>query len=155
VAFNDEGYSYKATVMKFNGTNWINVGAGGFSTGIANYESLAFSPSGIPYVAYEDCANGYGVTVMKYDTVSFGISELYHSKILIYPNPATDKIVIETLGLSKENILAIVNIEGQDVLTRQITEPKTVVDISSLPSGVYFMRVTGERTIEVGKFIKQ
>jgi hypothetical protein len=47
------------------------------------------------------------------------------------------------------------NLNGQVILTRQITEPKTPLDISSLPSGVYFVRLTGESTVEVGKFIKQ
>jgi hypothetical protein len=54
-----------------------------------------------------------------------------------------------------ENSLVIVNIEGQQLITRQITEPKTHVDINSLPSGVYFVRVTNEKTVEVGKFVKQ
>jgi hypothetical protein len=47
------------------------------------------------------------------------------------------------------------NLNGQEVLTRQITEPKTHVEISMLPSGVYFVRLTGERTVEVGKIIKE
>ena len=50
-------YSNKATVMKFDGTNWVNVGTAGFSAGGADYPSLAFSPSGEPYVAYKDDGN--------------------------------------------------------------------------------------------------
>ena len=43
--------------MKFDGTNWVNVGSAGFSAGESEYESLAFSPSGQPYVAYQDYLN--------------------------------------------------------------------------------------------------
>jgi hypothetical protein len=47
------------------------------------------------------------------------------------------------------------NLNGQELISRLITEPKTIIDISTLPSGIYFVRVTGEKTVEVGKFIKQ
>ena len=57
VAYTDWWKFGKATVMKFDGTNWVNVGNVGFSAGEADYTSLAFSPSGQPYVAYEDYAN--------------------------------------------------------------------------------------------------
>ena len=33
VAYEDCGNSWKATVMKFDGTNWVNVGNAGFSAG--------------------------------------------------------------------------------------------------------------------------
>jgi hypothetical protein len=91
---------------------------------------------------------------MYYDAPA-GIRELQSSQILIYPNPATDKITIKILGKPAQSGLSIVNIEGQQLITRQITEPKTQINISTLPSGVYFVRLTNERTVEVGKFIKK
>jgi hypothetical protein len=89
-----------------------------------------------------------------YDTPA-GIRELQSSQILIYPNPATDKITIKILGKPAQSGLSNVNIEGQQLITRHITEPKTQINISTMPSGVYFVRLTNERTVEVGKFIKQ
>jgi len=73
----------------------------------------------------------------------------------IYPNPATDKITVEQPGLTQSGNLTIVNIDGLELITRQITEPKTHLDISNLPSGVYFVRLTNDKTVEVGKFVKQ
>ena len=157
LAYRDNGYSGKATVMKFDGTNWVNVGTAGFSAGEVGYTSLAFSPSGQPFVAY---LNGgfpysYKATVMKYDSVFFGINELQESRSSLYPNPAIDEITLEILGVTKESNLAILNIEGQQLITRQITEPKTQLDISSLPQGVYFVRLTGDKVVRMGKIIKQ
>ena len=117
--------------------------------------SLAFSPAGQPYVAYEDYGTDFKATVMKYDSVYVGVKEPQESRISLYPNPATDKITVETLGTTGKSNLAIVNLEGQRLITRQITKPKTQIDISSLPSGVYFVRITNEKTLEVGKIIKQ
>jgi len=59
--------------------------------------------------------------------------------------------------LSRVNLQTILNRFGFItilIITRQITEPTTTIDIRALPSGVYVVRVTGERTVEVGKFIK-
>jgi hypothetical protein len=53
--------------MKFDGNNWVNVGTAGFSVGEAFSTSLAFSPSGEPYVAYQDSANSYKATVMTFN----------------------------------------------------------------------------------------
>jgi hypothetical protein len=67
---------------------------------------------------------------------SAGIDELRNSSnISVFPNPATDKMTIETSGAKDEGNLVIMNIEGQQLITRQITQPKTQIDISSLPSG--------------------
>ena len=74
--------------------------------------------------------------------------------ISIYPNPATDRITIEISGLTQGSNLSIVNIEGQQLIIRQITE-SNASSISSLPSGVYFVRLTNYKTVNVGKFVKQ
>jgi hypothetical protein len=149
------GNSSKATVMRFNGTNWMNVGNAGFTAGTASYTSLAFSQSGDPYVAYQDWGNSQKATVMKYDSVYVGISEQKQSQITLYPNPAVDKITIETSRETLKINLAIINFEGQQLITHQITETKTQVDISSLPGGVYFVRLMNEKTVEVKKIVKQ
>lgn len=116
--------------MKFDGTSWVNVGDAGFSAGATNYTSLAFSPSRVPYVAYEDCGNGFGATVMKYDSVFVGIDNPKGSRLSIYPNPAADKLTIELSEGVKENNISIVNLAAQELITRQISEPRTVIDLS-------------------------
>ena len=47
--------------------SWQNVGNAGFSAGTAWYTSLAISPSGEPYVAYQDGGNANKASVMKFD----------------------------------------------------------------------------------------
>jgi hypothetical protein len=77
--------------------------------------------------------------------------------IIIYPNPSSTTITVElsrTLTI-KNAILTINTMSGQQLITRQITEPKTQIDISNLPQGVYFVRLTNDRTVEIGKFVKQ
>jgi hypothetical protein len=50
---------------------WQNVGNAGFSDGISYYVSLAFSPSGEPYVVYSDAANSFKATVMRFDGINW------------------------------------------------------------------------------------
>ncbi len=98
-----------------------------------------------------------GGAIYKHGIIT-GISpglRLINPSICVYPNPATDRITVELSGETQESNVSIFNIEGQRVITSQITESKTQVDISNLPSGVYYVRVTNERTVEVGKFVKE
>ena len=53
--------------MKFNGTNWEQVGQAGFSAGSADPTSLAIDSSGTPYVAYQDSANSGKASMMKFN----------------------------------------------------------------------------------------
>ena len=133
----------------------MNIGNAGFSAGEVWFTSLAFSPIGQPYVAYEDGANSQMATVMKYDSVYWGVSELQASRLSLYPNPATDKITVEISGTAEGSNLSVLNIKGQQLITRQITEPKTQLDISCLPQGVYVVKLTNPKSVATTKLIKQ
>jgi len=71
----------------------------------------------------------------------------------IFPNPANSQITVETTPV--ESQLSILNLYGQELITHQITGFKTQLDISNLPAGVYFIRITNNKTVEMRKIIKQ
>jgi hypothetical protein len=97
-------------------------------------------------------AGQYDIFLAKIGAVT-GIHELKKSSdISVFPDPATDKITIETPAKGR---LSILNASGQELMIRQISEGNSVIDISNLPRGVYFVRLTNDKTVEVGKFIKQ
>jgi hypothetical protein len=73
----------------------------------------------------------------------------------MYPNPTSTQITVEIPEISNQSILTIMNINGQELIKCQITELKTVIDITNLPKGIYFVRLTGERTVGVEKIIKE
>ena len=94
VAYADAGNSNKATVMKFDGNNWVTVGSAGFSAGAESYTSLAIAPNGTPYVAYRDAGNSNKATVMKFDgnnwvtvgSAGFSASTANYTSLAITPN---------------------------------------------------------------------
>jgi hypothetical protein len=55
---------YKSSPLDYM---WMNVGNAGFSEGEVSCTSLAFSPSGEPYVAYSDGANSFKATVSRFN----------------------------------------------------------------------------------------
>lgn len=87
-----------------------------------------------------------------------GINEVPESleSISVYPNPASTIITFSTPTKPEKNtILTIIDITGKQLIMRQITEKQTVVDVSGLSQGVYFVRVADDRAVRVSKFIKQ
>ena len=76
------------------------------------------------------------------------------STFTIHPNPSSDKITIETTVIPKKGQFSFFNMQGREIITCQITESKTQLDITALPSGVYFVRLTGDRTVQGEKFVK-
>lgn len=71
--------------------------------------------------------------------------------LTIYPNPASTTITIET---PSKWSLSILNFTGQQLLQQGITESTTTLDVSGLPSGIYVVKLAGEKGMQVGKFIK-
>jgi hypothetical protein len=71
VAYRDESLLFPlqtgSTVMKFDGSNWVQVGQKGFSVQSAEYISMAIDNNDIPYVAYADDYMVGKATVMTYD----------------------------------------------------------------------------------------
>ena len=67
VVYKDVYNFSKATVMEYDGSNWVTVGAAGFSAADVAYTNIAIGSQGILYVVYKDYANESKATVMKYD----------------------------------------------------------------------------------------
>lgn len=72
--------------------------------------------------------------------------------IKIYPVPSSDKITFETPA---DGHLSVQNLNGHELLNQHISDPSSKIDITSLPNGVYFLKLTNKKTVQVGKFIKE
>jgi hypothetical protein len=85
-----------------------------------------------------------------------GINEIPEpEKIPVFPNPATDRIMLALpVGINATRI-SVLNISGQELLKMEIKESPVSIDVSKLPGGIYFIRVTGKQYAQVQKFIKQ
>lgn len=66
VAFADKSVSYAVSVMKYDGSNWQNVGNSGFTSSEADYVQIEMDGN-TPYVSFQDDDNGNGPSVMTFD----------------------------------------------------------------------------------------
>ena len=76
----------------------------------------------------------------------------------IYPSPSSTQITIELplVPTSKQSTsLFLYSVNGKQLITRQITEQKTMVDVAGLQQGIYFVKIILYDGVMVGKFVKQ
>jgi len=83
-----------------------------------------------------------------------GIIEIDNNKsnIVVYPNPAKDKLTIESL---QKSTIEILNIQGQTISQQQIQQGKTDIDISGLAKGVYILRLCSNDKTAVTRIVKE
>ena len=147
IAYSDGMLSFKAVVKRFNGNEWVDVGTPGFSVDIMDQPSLAFDQEGKPHVAFIDYGNNLEMkaTVMMYDSSATGVDQTRNQTIRFYPNPAKDRLIIEIPENKHIVQLSIFAINGVQLIKVKNSEPRTEIDISILPPGVYIMKVIVDR----------
>jgi hypothetical protein len=84
-----------------------------------------------------------------------GIDQVNTNGILLYPNPARDKLnlLLPASGNISTNIY-IYAMDGQKYPGKLITQARTELDISSLPAGMYFLRLISQDGTKTIKFVK-
>jgi len=75
---------------------------------------------------------------------------VFNQNILIYPNPANDKLFIEGEFVGQN--IEIFDINGKLVARKTTDSNITGIEISHLPQGIYFVKISN---IVVGKFVKK
>lgn len=84
-------------------------------------------------------------------TLSTGISELADAGFNVYPNPAKDKLTIET----KQNArLELYTIQGALLRSQELNGLSTEINISELNKGVYVLKLISAKGITTSKLIR-
>lgn len=137
-------------------SNWTSIGTvksnlpNGSGNG-ADYSYTDYSPlDGITnyrLVQYDQDGSSKTSKVVSVDIINT-------SKVKIYPNPADDKI--QVMGISIGTKLNIYSIDGKLVKSQIATSLPDVVNVQSLPSGVYLIQIIKDNQVkETTKFIKR
>ena len=101
---------------------------------------------GDAYIIYINPASG---------SVFAAIEQLDKLDVKIYPNPASSILHIQLSNTSNSIVhINIVNILGQELISKQIQSGENSIDVSTLPNGIYFVRATtGKQTTYNQKII--
>jgi hypothetical protein len=104
-------------------------------------------------------ANGFYVQQCQFAFVPD--EKFVKAPVIVFPNPATNELRIESRVLGTELKIALVeiyNVLGEKIYSRQpetSNQEHVTVNVSKLRSGIYFVKVKGERKEGVAKFVKQ
>jgi len=83
-------------------------------------------------------------------------NEFETSNILVYPNPANLQLNIKLSSETNNSTFEIYNITGQKILTQNLENTQTQINIESLQQGIYIYKCfDNNKIIETGKFVKQ
>jgi hypothetical protein len=77
------------------------------------------------------------------------------SKVLIYPNPAVDKIYVSLKeNPNAESSIILYDFSGKKVLSEALQQGTSAIGTKNIPSGIYFYKIiSGNKTIKPGKIV--
>jgi hypothetical protein len=134
-----------------NGIDFTAVGivdGAGNSQSTLNYQTTDPSPyNGISYYRLKQTDFDGTVSYSKIEELNFNENK----NITVYPNPCTGIFNIQ--GLNAETEISIQNPLGQVILIKKVFSDSSEIDLSSQPSGVYFVRVSNGDTSAISKII--
>jgi hypothetical protein len=73
----------------------------------------------------------------------------------VSPNPANDYIKINDIQLSFGDKVSIYNMNGQLLINKELNADTTEINVSSLPSGMFLIKIKTDDGTQTKKFIKE
>jgi hypothetical protein len=101
---------------------------------------------------YTGCDNPQEV---ENSCITGNAEELADGNFSLFPNPSGREITIKFPSNQIKNEVCIINSGGQQLINLEIKGNSTKIDISYLPIGVYFVKLTGNNGFKMIKFIKE
>ena len=78
-----------------------------------------------------------------------------NSSFVLYPNPATNHLMLKSKQNDAKGIIEIISITGQQIQQNAFNSPLSYIDISKLKSGLYMIKITTENGIIAQNFLKK
>ncbi len=126
--------------------DWDNDGTGDFD----DEEDLTGLSNGlytVEVLGSEGCKGNAEVWV--YNTA--GTPEISQDILSVYPNPATDNVIIEYEGIFNYSLMTI----NGDIITTGVGNDKKNLNLDDLSDGVYFITIESEDRVKTVKIVKQ
>ena len=124
---------------------WDFFSDGNFTDSTVGDVSFNYSTSGIFDVSLFVINNcGTDTFTTEINLTNIGGVEITNSNFQIYPNPSKNQLYIELDKWSIYSQLTITDLNGKKILTQQLKERKTILDITSFLEGVYLISLQNE-----------
>jgi len=99
--------------------------------------------------------------IVKTDSLGNGVYEqgwqnsINHAQFIsdvnVYPNPASDFVIIELPDLKTSYNLSIYNMTGQLVYCKENNDEKSCIFIEDYPEGIYIIKIQSDKMVYTGK----
>ena len=159
----DQGHNYPSNFLPYNNTMFLATANGVYKS---ENSGLTWTNTG--------CPNAISLAIIgdllfagtgHHGIWKRGLSEIlgdseksaYHSGIAVYPNPASDKIIIELKMYSslEKPIVSIYDMQGQLIFQQTLWKDRTEIDIKGLEKGAYLVKLTDTNLTEFTKLVKK
>jgi len=134
--------------------NWTLISGDYIAHGGEKYITIGnFKPYGMTDTLQVIHHNNYSAAYYFIDDVS--VVDCTTVGVEVYPNPATNQLTLQLKNNKQKNMLEIKDMLWQTVYNETMLTPIITLDISTYPSGVYFISIRDEKKIINRKFIKE
>ena len=99
-------------------------------------------------------ANGFATTPCGGAILGVKEAVKENNALSIYPNPFANQFLV-SYQPSNQTMVEVYSLLGQKVVSQQITQHLTLLDLSNEPNGVYFVRVIDGKEVITKKVVKQ
>lgn len=82
-------------------------------------------------------------------TVLTGVKHIAQASIQVYPNPANDKVFIESDKVI--NRVALTDLMGKTISVTDLNDIRTTLNVDTLPEGTYLLRLEFENSVQIRK----
>lgn len=141
-------------VPAHNGANYTwSFGDGNFSSNSSPiYTYLLPGTYQVCLFVQDSC--GDADTCMFVGVNNIGLDEWNHKKFSVFPNPARHVVHVQHMGMK---MLELFNTDGRQVMRQSIIrdEKEAHMDVSKLPSGIYFLKIHHHEGSDVVKIVVQ
>lgn len=117
----------------------------GAVTSAPNMEYLTVNSPGTYAVVVTNTLNGCASNALIDVVVCVGLSEHNLVNFKLYPNPTTNDLYIRG-SIEKLRSVQIYSSAGRFIRELSISEENSVVSVSDLPEGIYFVKILSERS---------
>ena len=114
------------------------------------FESDGTSTYIIMIEGYDD--NNAGSFQLQLTCEALGVNDNQLTGVALYPNPVTD--VLQISGKTEITSVVIYNINGQQLMSKNLNALHGEVDLNSLSTGIYFAKVLSNNAVGTYKIIK-
>ncbi len=141
------------------GGTWSSSGIVGVTAlGVVTINAAGAGTLTYTYTNGSGCSNsrsitGNGFTCSARSSNSFGESSIENNDLVVFPNPAKNKINISQEFVTTNAKITVSNIYGKNIKIQPLSIGNNSIDISNLASGVYFLNINNNGKSVTKKFV--